>query len=171
LSLFFDLLKGYYVSKRLRCLSLYGDPPVNRINRKTDYAVRILLALARRGEGAIASTLTIREEMLLPAALTRRIVADLARGGFLVTYPGRDGGIQLARPPREITLLQVVEFFEGPVHVSECIEGKVECPFELHCPVRRQWARVDQAIVKILSEISFADLAEESIPEGVSLNS
>jgi Rrf2 family protein len=153
LSLFFDLLKGYYISKRLRCLSLYGDPPVNRINRKTDYAVRILLALARRGEGAIASTLTIREEMLLPAALTRRIVADLARGGFLVTYPGRDGGIQLARPPREITLLQVVEFFEGPVHVSECIEGKVECPFELHCPVCRQWARVDQAIVDSVGEV------------------
>ncbi len=140
---------------------------MNRITRKTDYAIRILLALARRGEDAIESTLTVQEEMLLPAALTRRIVAELAHGGFILTHPGREGGIQLARSPKEITLLQVVEFFEGPIHVSECIEGKVECPFEIHCPVRRQWARVDRAIVEILGGITFAELAKESLAESV----
>lgn len=139
---------------------------MKRINRRTDYAVRILLALARRGGLARESTSVIQEEMLVPAALGRRIVAELARGGFIRTYAGRDGGIQLARPPEEINLRQVVEFFEGPIHVSECIEGKVECPFELHCPVRRHWMQLDRLISEALSAVTFADLAEEARQAG-----
>lgn len=134
---------------------------MNRLNRVTDYAVRILLALARRGSEVQESTSVIREEMLIPPALARRIVADLARGGFIRTYPGRDGGIQLARDSHQITLLEVVEFFEGPVHLSECIEGKVICPFEESCPVRRRWVDLDMLIRNALEQITFADLAKD----------
>ncbi len=56
-----------------------------RINRQTDYAVRVLLALAKQAEGARLSTAAIQREMLVPAALMPRIVADLARTGLIRT--------------------------------------------------------------------------------------
>ena len=82
-----------------------------RINRQTDYAIRVILSLAKRGQGERASTSEIRKEMLIPPALAQRIVADLARGGFILTFPGRDGGLMLARPAREINLRQIVEHY------------------------------------------------------------
>lgn len=134
-----------------------------RLNRKTDYAIRVLLALAKRGEDARVPTAVIQEEMLIPPALALQIVAALARGGFILTYAGRDGGIQLARPARLITLLQVVEYFEGPIHVSECINGKVDCPFEEGCPVRRQWGHLDAIIRLTLAKVTFDELAAEAL--------
>ncbi|MGC8856198.1 MAG: RrF2 family transcriptional regulator [Anaerolineae bacterium] len=133
-----------------------------RVNRQTDYAIRVLLALARHGDTARASTKAIQQEMLIPPALAGRIVADLARGGFVFTYAGRDGGIQLARPAHLITLLQVVEFFEGPLHFSECIDGKVICPFEIGCPVRVRWVRLDGMVRLALNKITFAELAADA---------
>lgn len=132
-----------------------------RVNRQTDYAIRVLLALAQRGETARASTTAIQQEMLIPTALAGRIVADLARGGFIFTYPGREGGIQLARPAHLITLLQVVEFFEGPIHFSECVDGDIVCPFEIGCPVRRRWIHLDSLVRVALDKITFAELAAD----------
>lgn len=133
-----------------------------RLNRRTDYAIRVLLALSKRGQETRVPTVTVQQEMLIPPALALQVVASLAKGGFILTHAGREGGIQLARPPRLITLLQVVEYFEGPIHVSDCIGGKVECPFEAACPVRRQWGHLDGIIRMALAKINFEDLAEEA---------
>ncbi len=135
-----------------------------RVNRETDYAIRILLALARRGDGMREATSVIQKEMLIPPALASRIVAELAQGGFIITFPGRDGGIQLAKPAADLNVLQVLEFFEGPIHVSECVNGKVVCPFEDRCPVRRQFTRLDGVIRRALAEVNFASLAAETDP-------
>ncbi|MFN3741862.1 MAG: RrF2 family transcriptional regulator [Anaerolineales bacterium] len=133
-----------------------------RLNRRTDYAIRVLLALSRRGENIRVPTAVIQEEMLIPPVLALQIVAELAKGGFILTHAGRDGGIELARPPHLITLLQVVEYFEGPIHVSECINGKIDCPFDTVCPVRRQWGHLDGIIRTALAKVTFAELAEEA---------
>ena len=76
-----------------------------KINRQTDYAVRVILALAKQGEGARLSSGAIQHEMLIPPTLMPRIVAQLAHAGLVNTFPGRDGGLSLPRPaarrPRE----------------------------------------------------------------------
>jgi len=73
-----------------------------RINRQTDYAIRLILYLAQQEEGSRVSTAEVRKEMQIPPALAQRIAADLARGEFILTFPGRDGGLTLARPANEI---------------------------------------------------------------------
>ena len=83
-----------------------------KINRQTDYAVRVILALTKQGEGARLSSGEIQREMLIPPALMSRIVAQLARAGLVNTFPGREGGLMLPRPAAQITLKDVVEAFE-----------------------------------------------------------
>lgn len=140
-----------------------------RVNRQTDYAVRILLALARRPEGTRLSTAAIQEEMLIPPALAGRIVARLASAGLLHTTPGRDGGLSLARPPAQIHLAHVIEAMEGPLCLSECMLPEAAaspCPFAHHCPVRARWGRIERALLDALEAITFAELAadERALP-------
>jgi Rrf2 family protein len=133
-----------------------------RINRKTDYAIRVLLALAKQeGEGTLPSS-KIQQEMLIPRALSLRVVAELARGGFIITYPGRDGGLKLARPANEINLRQVVTYFESNFSVSDCLTEKSECPFDQQCPVRSRWGRLQAVILKELESFTFDELAREA---------
>lgn len=136
-----------------------------KINRQTDYAVRVVLSLAKRGEGIRISTAEIQEEMLIPKALMTRIVAQLANQGLINTFPGRDGGLMLPCPASNITLRDVVEAFEGPILLSECLQarGEDDCPFRSNCPVRSKWGRVQVAMLREMASITFEDLAQEAI--------
>jgi Rrf2 family protein len=135
-----------------------------KINRQTDYAVRVVLALAQRSEGTRLSTAEIQREMLIPPALMTRIVAQLAREGLVNTFPGRDGGLTLPRPSSQISLKDVVEAFEGPILLSECLQvkGEDDCPFQSNCPVRSKWGRVQVAMMREMASITFEDLAQEA---------
>ena len=136
-----------------------------RINRQTDYAVRVILSLAKRGAGARLSTKTIQNEMLIPPALMMRIVAQLAKTEFLNTFPGRDGGLMLSRPASQISLKDIVEAFEGPILLSQCLQvkGEGDCPFQSNCPVRTKWGRVQVAMLRELAMITFEDLSKEAL--------
>lgn len=133
-----------------------------RINRQTDYAIRVLLMLAQQPAGTRLSSFEIASEMLIPSAFLSRIVAQLAQAGLLVTFPGREGGLQLPRPAEKITLRDVVEVMEGRFLLSECMTGEEACPFEGDCRVRCRWIKLQAKILDELSSTTFADLASES---------
>jgi Rrf2 family protein len=135
-----------------------------QVNRQTDYAVRVVLALARHPKGTRIATGTIQREMQIPRAFLARIVAQLANNGLVKTYTGRDGGMELPLPAENITLRNVVEAFEGPIMLSECVKTgrESDCPFLDACPVNSKWERVQAAMVREMEAITFKDLAEEA---------
>lgn len=136
-----------------------------KINRQTDYAVRVILALAKDDSGARLSTAEIQREMLIPQSFMGRIVAQLAKHDLVETFPGREGGLRLPRPASKISLKDVVEAFEGPILLSECMQarGEDDCPFRANCPVRTKWSRVQIAMLREMASISFEDLAKEAL--------
>lgn len=133
-----------------------------RITRQTDYAIRVLLALAKEADRTMLSTSQIQKEMMIPKALSLRIVAELAKGEFIITYPGRNGGLKLARPATEINLRQVVTYFEENFTISECLHGGETCPFDRSCPVRCRWSRLQTLILQELENTNFYELAREA---------
>jgi Rrf2 family protein len=94
-----------------------------------------------------------------------RIVAQLARAELIRTFPGREGGLMLPRPAAQITLRDVVEAFEGPILLSECLQAKNEddCPFRVNCPVSPKWGRVQVAMLREMAAITFESLAQEAL--------
>jgi Rrf2 family protein len=132
-----------------------------RVNRQTDYAVRVVLALSKIPQGTRMTTSEIGQKMFIPPSLLQRIVAELANSGFIKTQPGREGGISLAHLPSQITLLQIVERFEGPMVISDCILKEGDCPFENKCPVSCQWKRLNDLLRAEMARITFEQLVED----------
>jgi Rrf2 family protein len=143
-----------------------------KINRQTDYAVRVVLSLAIKGQAARISSSVIQREMQIPKAFMARIVAQLAQAGLVLTFPGRDGGLSLPCPPEDINLLQVVEAFEGRLLLSDCLQpnGEDDCPFVERCPVRSKWGRVQLAMAREMASIQFNELAREA-EQGIPVSS
>jgi Rrf2 family protein len=133
-----------------------------RINRKTDYAIRVVLALAKRPPGARLSTDDIQKEMLIPRSYSARIVAELARLGVLETIPGPNGGLQLARRAEDITMLEVMAGIDGPIMLSECLCGPDICPLGSGCPVRLRIGGIQAMMLEELENTTFQDLAEDA---------
>jgi Rrf2 family protein len=128
------------------------------IARRTDYASRIVLHLVGLGSGARVQIQEIAARRLLPAPFVRRVVAQLSAAGILQTVRGTGGGVSLARPPKEISLLDVVQAIEGGIVLNQCTSNPQICPLASTCPVQRAWVEVTSRTEDHLASITFADL-------------
>ena len=84
------------------------------ITTKSPYALRALAELGRSGEGPVPiGELARRRE--IPVQFLEQLFAVLRRSGVLRSQRGVKGGYSFARPPHEITVLEVVELLDGPL--------------------------------------------------------
>jgi Rrf2 family protein len=137
---------------------------VLRINRETDYAIRVILALAEYPREEIVPSAVIRQRMQLPEALSLQIISHLAKLHLINSYPGRNGGIKLAHPPSEISLLEVIQAMEGPLVLSDCLEEGHHCVLAPGCPVQRYWIGLQAKIEGELATANFQELLEDRLP-------
>ncbi len=130
------------------------------ISRETDYASRIILHLALMPPGSRTTADEIAKRRLVPRTLIRRLVTRLRQGGLLLTTRGRGGGITLARPPAEISLLDVVQVIEGPLALNICTNDPSACPLTSVCPVHDTWVETQQMLTEQLQKATFEKLSQ-----------
>jgi Rrf2 family protein len=129
-----------------------------QITRQADYAVRAVLHLARAGNTERSATSAVAKEQNIPPSFLAKIISQLSIAGLLHTSRGARGGVTLARDPREITLLEVIEAIDGPIQLNECVQGEGVCSYEDHCPIRAVWCDAQDQLVTRLKKTSFAEL-------------
>ena len=129
-----------------------------QITRQADYALRAVLYLARLDGSERAATSTVAEEQHIPPSFLAKIVSQLSIAGLLHTSRGARGGVTLAREPKEITLLEVVEAIDGPIQLNECVGNDGDCTFENDCTIRSVWCETQEKLVSRLKATTFADL-------------
>ncbi len=129
------------------------------INRETDYAARVLLHLALQEPGSRVTAQQIAAQRVIPRALVRRVVSRLSAAGLVITTRGSEGGIALARPPDQISLLEVVEALEGPLALNACTVEPEICPLIPVCTVHDAWIHARQLLRNTLAQVTFDKLA------------
>jgi len=87
----------------------------------TDYSLRVLMYLAIR-RGRMANISEIAERYGISRNHLVKVVHNLARGGFIKSYRGKGGGIELARDAGQISIGEVVRYTEGPLKPVECFD-------------------------------------------------
>ena len=133
-----------------------------QITRQADYAVRAVLHLARAGNTERSATSAIAKEQKIPPSFLAKIISQLSIAGLLHTSRGARGGVTLAREPKEITLLEVVEAIDGPIQLNECVANDGACTFEENCPIRSVWCNAQDELVGRLRTTNFADLMTQN---------
>lgn len=85
-----------------------------KLSVKVNYACRVLAQIARlHGTGELAHVETLAQSEAVPANYLAQILSELRDGGLITSRRGKQGGYALARPPEEITLLEIVKLVEG----------------------------------------------------------
>ncbi len=118
-----------------------------------------IAALSRLAElytaGTVASSKQIAESRNLPIPLVGKILTELSRGGLIVGSPGPGGGYRLAKPPAEISLMDVAELFERATE-GLCPYGPGWCGNNAPCPLHNSIAAMNQVIEDFLRNTTFA---------------
>ena len=129
------------------------------ISRQCDYASRVILHLALQPVGARITTREIAEQRLIPRAFVRRVVTLLSNSELVTATRGNLGGISLARPASEISLLDVVEAIDGPAVLNICTEDPGSCPLMPNCTVHEAWVVSRRMLETHLRKVTFDQLA------------
>ena len=88
-----------------------------------------------------------------------KLLQRLARRGLVASHHGIKGGYQMARPPSEITLWEIIEALEGPVSRSECPHPSIEeCRRAGACEGRRPVLAVQKKIAEVLGRTTLHEL-------------
>ncbi|MDG2381613.1 MAG: Rrf2 family transcriptional regulator [Pirellulaceae bacterium] len=98
-----------------------------------------------------------------------KVLQQLARLGYVRTYPGRGGGIALAKDASAITVREVIEAMEGSVGVLDCFQDASFCPMEPGCHLRRLLMHAESAFYEVLGSTSIAQLYRGRRKGGLSI--
>ncbi len=122
-----------------------------RLSHAAKYAIYALVHMAAREDNALRISRAIAREEGIPDLYLMKVLRPLVTRGILRSIKGPNGGYNLARAPREITLLDIIEAIDGPIrgHVSfegvgvRALEQKLQAACdEAAAEVRRQLRKV-----------------------------
>ena len=132
-----------------------------KITTKCRYGLRVLLDLAVH---ASEERPRILKEVARNQSISEKylslLVIELRHAGFISSVRGVSGGYKLARPPKMIMLVDILEVMEGPVAIVGCLNQPDCCPRSKRCPSQVLWTQINQQIRNVFAQYTLQDLLD-----------
>ena len=132
-----------------------------KITAKSRYALRVLVDIAANGGQGPRTIKDIAASQGISEKFISRIAVPLRRAGLVATERGVKGGLQLARFPSKITLLDIVEAMDGPLALVHCLARPGVCNRQGRCAAERAWSGVNDALAAALRRAKLSDVVAD----------
>jgi len=113
----------------------------------------------------ISSRQTISEPYLEQIMITMKSV------GFVRTVRGCNGGYVLNKKPESVSVLDILEVFEGKIEFADCLDNSSNCTMFSQCPTTNVWEHLSNTLKNEAKEITLQTIVdnmnESSIQEYV----
>ena len=127
-----------------------------RLSLHTDYALRTLMYLAAERKRSsiqdIASFFGISRDHLA------KVVRRLSQEGYIRTVRGVGGGIELAQNSEDINLGELIDRFEGPLHLLDCVAVDGVCLIQPNCKLKDIFSEAERVQREYLGQHALSDL-------------
>jgi Rrf2 family protein len=129
-----------------------------RISMKTDYGLIALKHISSHSDGELVNARAIAERFHLPPNLLAKILQSLSQSGIIEAQKGSGGGYRMARKPGDVTLTQIFESIEGPVHMVMCTADDGSCSLEERCTVKNGLMNLERRFADFFDTVTLADM-------------
>lgn len=149
------------------------------ITQKMKYALKALLELADEARRETPQALTIEEIATrsgTPKRFLEHILLDLRKAGVVASIRGRSGGYTLLKPPREISLSDLLRRIDGPIAPLPCLSRTAyqpcdDCEDEAECRIRKVFAEVFWSYLVLIESLTLDDMLRAGGPAAKLLES
>ena len=135
-----------------------------KLSTKTRYGTRLILDLAQSYGGEPAPVWEIAKRLDISPKYLEQIIVPLKKAGLVLATRGAKGGYNLAQPPDQIKLGQVVRLLEPATGLADCIVHPGHCDKASGCIARAAWSKATSALFRELDNMCIADLMEDEAP-------
>jgi rrf2 family protein (putative transcriptional regulator) len=133
-----------------------------KITLESDYALRLVQMLALENRVLDANTLSEKTKVSTKFAL--KILRKLLEADIVCSFKGAHGGYRLNRVPKDISMKDVIEVFEGKIAISRCIDCDYICSRmgseKTECPYHRVYCEISKELSDRLSGISIQSILD-----------
>jgi len=131
-----------------------------KISQAGAYALHALMYMVRHITQLPVTTATIAKAEGIPSGYLAKIFQRLVKARIVRSVRGRRRGYVFARPPEEISLLELFEVVEGGPLFSDCLLKHCECGgTPENCRIYAQWLSATRKINQLLSETTLTTAA------------
>jgi Rrf2 family protein len=132
-----------------------------RLNTRGRYGLQLLSQLAcHLDEARPVGLKEVAKATGLPWRYLEQIAGPLRRAALIKGRPGRAGGYTLSRPPKRITLREVMEVTAGPLRLMECVDKPDSCARSNKCASRAMWVNLTGELRGVLDRYTLDELAQ-----------
>jgi len=130
------------------------------ITRDTDYALRALCFIAKSKDDVVPASKLV-DALKIPRPFLRKGLQLLNKKGVLRSYKGLGGGFKLAKAPKEVGILDIIEIFQGPFRLNECSFKKRRCPQDATCPLKKKLDFIERDVFLKLQAVTLQGLLKQ----------
>ena len=131
------------------------------LSKSAEYGIRATLYLVSLEQDGYVSISPISQELDISFHFLTKIFQKLTQAGLLQSFRGPRGGVALARPAAQITLMDLVTAIDGPALFTECILGLPGCGERKPCPLHEAWGPERERLRTLFESTSLAALAAD----------
>jgi Rrf2 family protein len=131
-----------------------------QLTRAADYAVRVMIHLAKMPRGTRSSLPMLAAATGAPDSFLSKVLQSLTRARLVTSHRGPAGGFQMSAPGRQASMRAVVEAIDGPMSLNVCLGNDQACPRKLRCPAHPVWVKAQEALLDVLNQARITDLAK-----------
>ena len=133
-----------------------------RLTMYTDYSLRVLLYLANKENENVTIT-ELADFYKISRNHLVKVVHNLGLNGHILTARGRNGGLKLARPAKEILIGEVVRSTEPDFDLLECFNPATDqCVITRSCSLKAVIFDAQAGFLGVLDKYTLADIAKGS---------
>ncbi len=133
-------------------------------SKSAEYAIQAMIYLTEKKSENPTMISEIAEAYNIPYQFLAKIMQTLVKQRLVKATRGRNGGVNLARPSKEIFLNEIVHAVDGPPPEKDpCVVGLDLCSDETPCPLHAQWKPIKFQIREMLASEPLDDLAKRVI--------
>ena len=131
-----------------------------KFSRRSTYGLRAMARLAKNWEKDKISLAEISRQENISKKYLEQIFTSLKKAQLVKADKGHYGGYMLARDPKKISTLEIIEALEGKIGSSPCLgtEGNVVCKKGADCGVAPLFVKIQKDTRKVLEKIFLSEV-------------
>jgi Rrf2 family iron-sulfur cluster assembly transcriptional regulator len=141
-----------------------------QLSTRARYAVMAMVELGcheQAGRGGPVTLAQIAASQQLSLCYLEQLFGGLRRAGLVLSVRGPGGGYRLGRPAAEVTVAEIIDAVDEPIHTTRCT-GDIGCMLspdggQTHCCTHELWRELGQHIRQFLSAVSLAEVVRGQV--------
>ncbi len=131
-----------------------------KLSTKGKYGVKAMVDLAINFGKSPISIKNISMRQHISEYYLEQLFSQLRKAKLIKSVRGAQGGYILNKEPKEITVSDIFDVLEGPIEISDCIEGEV-CSNSSCCASRLLWEKLKESIDNVTKTMTLQDMIDD----------